>query len=65
MTAQLNKKLVTNGESVQTLADVLVSLGLLDVKKADQVKFTEVQTGKPQESIINDLGLVDETALTA
>ncbi|KKQ93258.1 MAG: General secretory pathway protein E [Candidatus Woesebacteria bacterium GW2011_GWB1_39_10b] len=64
MPAQANTAIVANGESAKTLADVLVSLGLLDSSKAEQVKFTEVQTGKPQEAIIKDQALVDETALT-
>src|SRR3989344_844549 len=64
MAAQPITTSIANGESAKSLADVLVSLGLMDASKAEQVKFAEVQTGKPQEAIIKDQALVDETALT-
>ncbi|KKQ98735.1 MAG: General secretory pathway protein E [Candidatus Woesebacteria bacterium GW2011_GWB1_39_12] len=64
MAAQPTTTSIANGESAKSLADVLVSLGLMDASKAEQVKFAEVQTGKPQEAIIKDQALVDETALT-
>jgi len=47
----------------QTLADVLVSLGILDAARAEQVKLTEIQTGKPQEDILKSQNLVDEASL--
>lgn len=53
-----------DGESGNTLVDILVAQGALDAERAKQVKFTEVQTGKSQEEIIQGQKLVDELALT-
>lgn len=52
------------GDLVKTLSDVLVDLGALKADTATKVKFTEVQSGKPQEEIIRLQNLVDETSLT-
>lgn len=49
---------------MKTLADVLVTQGVLDETKAKQVKLSEIQTGKPQEEILLGHRLVDETSLT-
>lgn len=46
------------------MVDILVQSGAIDAKRAEQVKFAEVQSGKPQEEIITSQNLVDETALT-
>jgi type IV pilus assembly protein PilB len=46
-----------------TLADVLVAIGALDKSRADQVKLAEIQSGKPQEDIIKEGGLVSESKL--
>lgn len=48
---------------VLTLADILVTLGALDKKRADQVKLTEIQSGSPQEEIIRKSKLVPEEKL--
>ncbi|KKR30716.1 hypothetical protein A2715_01710 [Candidatus Woesebacteria bacterium RIFCSPHIGHO2_01_FULL_39_32] len=61
MPAQSQSSL-TNSDS-KTLADILVSLGALDSARAEQIKLSEIQTGKPQEEIIINQGLVDESAL--
>jgi hypothetical protein len=46
-----------------TLADVLVSLGVLDRERADQIKLAEIQSGTPQEEIIKKGQLVPEEKL--
>jgi hypothetical protein len=51
-------------ESVKTLADVLVTLGALDVERAKQIKLIEVQTGRAQEDIIKSQNLANESALS-
>ncbi len=53
-----------NGEGANTLADILVAQGSLDVTRAEQVKMAEVQTGKPQEEILSTQNLVSEEELT-
>lgn len=40
-----------NGESGQTLADILVGQKSLDPARAQQVKTAEIQTGKTQRDI--------------
>jgi len=52
-----------NGESNQTLADILVSQQALDPTRAQQVKAAEIQTGKTQEEILRSQKLVSEEAL--
>jgi len=52
-----------NSDGNQTLADVLVTQGVLSVDRAEAVKLAEVQSGKPQETIIKDQNLVSELAL--
>ena len=63
MAAQPAASKFTNGEGERTLADILVTQGALDAKRAKQVKAIEIQTGKTQEEIIKGQNLVDETAL--
>jgi type II secretory ATPase GspE/PulE/Tfp pilus assembly ATPase PilB-like protein len=46
-----------------TLADVLVSLGAMDVKRAQQVKEAEIQSGSSQEDIIRKAAMVPEDKL--
>lgn len=48
----------------KTLADILLSQGVLDAARAKNVKLAEVQTGKSQEDIIKSQDLVTETDLT-
>lgn len=55
---------VSDGGSNKSLVDILVSQGALDLKKAEAVKLDEIQTGKPQESILVAKKLVDEVELT-
>ncbi|MBU0572271.1 Flp pilus assembly complex ATPase component TadA [Patescibacteria group bacterium] len=52
-----------NGETGQTLADILVAQKALDVGRAQQVKTAEIQTGKTQEEILKSQNLVTEDAL--
>lgn len=47
-----------------TLADVLLAQGDLDAPRAEQIKLAEIQTGKPQEEIIESQNLVSEDALS-
>ncbi|MEK7188730.1 MAG: hypothetical protein AAB685_02675, partial [Patescibacteria group bacterium] len=49
----------TNG----SLADILFSLGAISEKGREDLKLSEVQTGKSAESIVLDKKLVDETTL--
>ena len=46
-----------------TLADVLVAIGAIDKPRADQIKLAEIQTGKPQDEIIKEGGMVTESKL--
>ncbi|MEK7550724.1 MAG: ATPase, T2SS/T4P/T4SS family [Patescibacteria group bacterium] len=50
-------------QSTNTLADILVTLGALDAKRAQQVKDTEIQSGTTQEDIIKKSELVPESKL--
>jgi type IV pilus assembly protein PilB len=52
-----------NGETGQTLADILVAQKALDLARAQQVKTAEIQTGKTQEEILKSQNLVTEEAL--
>jgi type IV pilus assembly protein PilB len=52
-----------NLDGVKTLADILVTQGVITSDKAKQVKLIEVQTGKPQEEILLAEHYVDETSL--
>jgi len=52
-----------NGETGQTLADILVAQKALDLARAQQVKTAEIQTGKSQEEILLSQNLVTEDAL--
>lgn len=49
-----------NGETANTLADMLVKHGVLDQQKAQQVKNTEIQSGTLQEEIITSQNLASE-----
>jgi type IV pilus assembly protein PilB len=51
-------------EGGRTLADILEAAGVIDKKRAEEVKLEEVQTGKKQEDILIDSQLADETQLT-
>lgn len=50
-------------DSTSTLADVLVSQGLLKKEQSEQIKLQELQGGKNQEEIIGALGTIDEEQL--
>lgn len=54
----------TNGDVALGLADILQTLGAIDLKTSDAIKLSEIQTGKSQEEIIKSQNLADETALT-
>lgn len=64
LTNTLSNQPSSNGGSVKTLSDVLVELGAISSDVASKIKFTEVQTGRPQEEIIKSQRIVDETQLT-
>jgi len=54
----------SNGEPKgNTIADILQNSGLLDPKRAEQVRLAEIQTGKTQEEIIRSQNLVSEDDL--
>lgn len=53
-----------NGEEALTLADALVSLGVINEDTAKEVKLLEIQTGRPQEDILKSKRLVNEVQLT-
>lgn len=55
---------MSGNNSNATLADILLSQGAIDENRAKQIKMAEVQTGKPQEDIIINQKLADETDLT-
>ena len=46
-----------------SLSDVLVSMGVLDQTRADQIKMAEVQYGTTQEEIIKKQNLVSNADL--
>lgn len=46
-----------------TLADILVSMGALDAKRAQEVKMAEIQSGSSEEDIIKKGKLVNEEQL--
>ena len=54
----------TGVNSSSTLADILVSQGALDARRAQEVKLAQIQSGKSQEDILKSQKLVDEAALT-
>lgn len=49
--------------SGNSISDILVSMGVLDLTRAEQVKMAEVQYGTPQEEIIKKQNLVSEKDL--
>lgn len=49
--------------STGTLADVLVVMGALEPKRAEQIKLTEIQSGSTQEEIIRQGAFVTEDKL--
>jgi len=50
-------------DSVNSIVDILVAQGDLTAARAEQVKFAEVQTGKPQEDIVREQKIVSDEAL--
>jgi len=62
-TAQQTAKVAPNGQLGGTLADILVLMGVLDAKRAQQVKLTEIQSGSTQEEILKKGNLVPESKL--
>ncbi len=46
-----------------SIVDILVAQGDLALERGEQVKFAEIQTGKPQEDIIREQKVVSEEAL--
>lgn len=64
-----NSKQPANGNSslgskgLTNLVDILVADRAIDQKTADQIKLTEVQTGKTQEEIVTSQNLVNEEVI--
>jgi len=48
---------------LNSLADILVSFGVLDQKKAEEVKLAEIQQGTSQEELLKKLNIVSEKDL--
>lgn len=46
-----------------SLVDILVSQGALSRERGEQIKFAEIQSGKPQEQILTEQNIVEEEAL--
>lgn len=63
MPAQPAGNVSIGSENASSLADILVSFGVLDLKKAEQIKLTEIQQGASQEDVIKKLNLVSEEDL--
>ena len=64
MPAQQVKQANTNSANgSKSLADILFANGVLEQKRAEQVKLAEIQTGKSQEDIIKDQNLVNDEQL--
>src|SRR3972149_9383022 len=63
MAAQTAVSPAVNGDSVKTLADILVTQGAFSEERAKQVKLAEIQTGKSQEEILKSQNMVSETDL--
>ena len=61
---QPTKVVPQENAGVKTLADVLMQSGAIDAERAKQIKFAEIQTGRPQEDIITSQNLVKEADLT-
>jgi type IV pilus assembly protein PilB len=51
-------------DDVKTLADILLSQGAIKEDVAKKIKFTEIQSGRSQEEIIETQNLATEEALT-
>jgi type II secretory ATPase GspE/PulE/Tfp pilus assembly ATPase PilB-like protein len=49
--------------ATNSIVDILVAQGDLSPERAEQVKFAEIQTGKPQEDILREQRVVPEEAL--
>jgi type IV pilus assembly protein PilB len=63
MAAQGFSNFQNSGDVSKTLADILVTQGMLKPDQAERVKFAEIQTGKPQEDILREQKLVNEKSL--
>ncbi len=54
---------ITEDNGTETLADVLVKLGVLDATRAKQIKLAEIQSGSTQEDILRQGNMVPEGKL--
>ncbi len=63
MPAQPAGNINIGSNELNSLADVLVLFGVLDQKKAEEIKLTEVQQGIPQEELLKKLDVVSEEDL--
>lgn len=53
----------SNGQGVNSLADILLKNGAIPKERADQIKLAEIQSGTTQEEIIKKQNLVSEEEL--
>ncbi|MBU2036278.1 GspE/PulE family protein [Patescibacteria group bacterium] len=63
MPAQPAGNVNSSVNELNSLADILVSFGVLDQKKAEEVKLTEIQQGTSQEELLKKLNIVSEEDL--
>ncbi|MBU0998185.1 GspE/PulE family protein [Patescibacteria group bacterium] len=63
MPAQPAGNVNSSVNELNSLADILVSFGVLDQKKAEEVKLTEIQQGTSQEDLLKKLNIVSEEDL--
>ena len=63
MPAQPAGNINVGTNELNSLADILVSFGVMDSKKAEEIKLTEIQQGTPQEELIKKLDIVSEEDL--
>jgi type IV pilus assembly protein PilB len=58
-----NPTSVHDDSTNRTLADILLSQGVINQAVADQVKLLEIQTGRPQEEILTRQAAISEESL--
>src|SRR3989344_1927860 len=53
----------STAQNTGTIADILVTLGVIDSARAESIKMAEIQSGNTQEDIIRKANLVPESKL--
>ena len=53
----------STAQNTGTIADILVTLGVIDSARAESIKIAEIQSGNTQEDIIRKANLVPESKL--